>query len=107
MSKPEIKAAIIAQMRITEDRYCAIQFEHGCEYLENQCSAIDAERLQCDAEFWAWWRMVWESREHVLLVQLDRGIITAASFAERWEAIHTPAALIERVPQFIERRARA
>ena len=102
--KRNMRAAIMAALGLSETEYGMKQFECGMEYLEEHCSKADVQRLAKDIDFWSWWRMSWEARDLVLIVQLEREIVEKKEAKDLWEAMHEPNAVIDKVPNFIDRR---
>lgn len=100
----DTKPRVLAALGMSEDDYAHTQFERGMEYLTNRATKETAFALSQDQDFWDWWVMAWESRDLVVAVRVERGLVSGAAALGEWEEIHEPAAIQDKVPRFVERR---
>jgi hypothetical protein len=57
---------ICSYLGLTEQRYCELQFEAGCYFIDKVISTpwpADKTALLRSSLFWGWWKMQWHERD--------------------------------------------
>ncbi len=102
----DVEAGGGSLLGVTVDEYRLMQFEAGMLYLELRCVKADVKALQECPDFWAWWRMAWDSRGMVPLTRMALGFVDRVEALAEWEASHDAAAIVDAVPAFVRRAAK-